>query len=75
MMIIMQPGATKEHVNNVIKSIKKYELSAHTIVGVEHTVIGVVGENHGVPTSVFESLPFVQSVHLIRYINHIYYLF
>ena len=65
MMIIMQPGATKEQVENVIDHIKKYNLSAHTSVGVEQTVIGVVGENHTVSPSVFESLPDVQAVQRI----------
>ena len=65
MIIIMQPGASKEQVENVIDHIKKNHLSAHTIVGVEQTVIGVVGENHGVSPSVFESLPNVQAVQRI----------
>jgi len=62
MMIIMQPGATREQVDNVITQIKKQNLSAHAIVGVEQTIIGAVGDSHKVPTHVFESLPNVQAV-------------
>ena len=65
MMIIMQPGATREQVENVIKHIKKNKLSAHTIIGVEQTIIGAVGDSHKVPTHVFESLPNVQAVNRI----------
>ncbi len=61
-MIIMQPGATREQVDNVITQIKKQNLSAHAIVGVEQTKIGAVGDSHKVSMHVFESLPNVQSV-------------
>jgi 3-deoxy-7-phosphoheptulonate synthase len=65
MIIIMQPGSTREQIENVIDHIEKHHLSAHTSVGVEQTVIGVVGENHGVSPSAFESLPNVQAVQRI----------
>jgi len=61
----MQPGATEEQVKNVIEHIEKHQLSAHTSIGVEQTVIGVVGENHDVSPSAFESLPNVQAVQRI----------
>jgi len=61
----MQPGATEGQIKNVIEHIEKHQLSAHTSVGVEQTVIGVVGENHDVSPSAFESLPNVQAVQRI----------
>ena len=64
-MIIMQPGATKEQVENVIKYIEENNLSAHSIHGVEQTVIGAVGDSHSMSTHIFEALPFVQSVQRI----------
>ncbi len=64
-MIIMEPGATKEQIENVIKYIEKNNLSAHSIVGVEQTIIGAVGDSHSTSTHIFESLPFVQSVQRI----------
>jgi 3-deoxy-7-phosphoheptulonate synthase len=65
MMIIMQPGASQEQIGHVIELIEVQRLSSHTIVGVEQTIIGAVGESHDVPTSVFETLPGVQAVQRI----------
>lgn len=65
MMIIMHPGATKEQVDHVIEHIQEHHLSAHTIVGVEQTIIGAVGESHTVPTSAFETLSGVMAVQRI----------
>ena len=65
MMIIMIPGATQEQVHRVIERIEKENLSAHTIVGVEQTIIGAVGESHTVEASLFETLPGVQAVQRI----------
>ena len=65
MMIIMQPGATREQVDNVIRYVEKNNLTAHSIFGVEQTIIGAVGDSHSISTHIFESLPFVQSVQRI----------
>lgn len=62
MMIIMNPGATKEQIAHVIAHIEEQNLTAHVIEGVEQTVIGAVGESHTVPKEVFEVLPGVLSV-------------
>ncbi len=64
-MIIMYPGATEEQVAHVIEHIEEVNLSAHTIVGVEQTIIGAVGESHTVEASTFETLPGVQAVQRI----------
>ena len=64
MMIIMEPGSTREQIDNVIGRVHDNKLSAHTNVGDEQTIIGVVGENH-VSTNIFESLPNVREVHCI----------
>lgn len=65
MMIIMEPGATKKEVENVVTCIEKNNLSAHSIVGVKQTIIGAVGESHRVSPHIFESLPAVQAVQRI----------
>jgi 3-deoxy-7-phosphoheptulonate synthase len=65
MMIIMQPGASQEQIAHVIAHIEEQRLAAHTIIGVEQTIIGAVGESHGIPASVFETLPGVQAVQRI----------
>jgi 3-deoxy-7-phosphoheptulonate synthase len=64
-MIIMQPGATQVQIDHVIEHIEEHHLSAHTIVGVEQTIIGAVGESHAVPTSAFETLSGVLAVQRI----------
>jgi 3-deoxy-7-phosphoheptulonate synthase len=65
MMIIMQPGATMEQIENVIAAIEKQHLSSHVIEGVEQTIIGAVGEGHYVAKEVFEALSGVLSVQRI----------
>lgn len=62
MMIIMNPGASKEQIAHVIAHIEENNLSAHVIEGVEQTIIGAVGESHAVPKEIFEVLPGVMSV-------------
>lgn len=62
MMIIMNPGASKDQVAHVISHIEENNLSAHVIEGVEQTIIGAVGESHNVPKEIFEVLPGVMSV-------------
>ena len=62
MLIVMQPGAKKEEVQNVIAAIELQNLSAHIIEGVEQTVIGAVGDSHSVAKEIFEILPGVLNV-------------
>lgn len=62
MMIVMQPGASKEEVQDVVKEIADRGLNSHVIEGVERTVIGAVGDSHTVSTDAFSVLPGVESV-------------
>jgi 3-deoxy-7-phosphoheptulonate synthase len=43
MIIVMNPGASREEVNDVVARIKSLSLDAHLSEGEEHTIIGVVG--------------------------------
>jgi 3-deoxy-7-phosphoheptulonate synthase len=65
MMIIMQPGATREQIDNVIAEIEKQKLTSHPIFGVEQTIIGAVGDGHYVAREIFEALPGVMEVQRI----------
>ncbi|MCF6278691.1 MAG: 3-deoxy-7-phosphoheptulonate synthase [Anaerolineales bacterium] len=65
MMIVMRPGATQAEIDHVIEHIEENHLSAHSIIGVEQTIIGAVGESHRVATSVFETLDGVLTVQRI----------
>lgn len=62
MLIVMQPGASRTQIKNVISAIEKQNLSAHLIEGVEQTVIGAVGDSHSVAKEIFEILPGVLTV-------------
>ncbi len=65
MMIIMQPGATREQIDNVIERVQENKMSAHTNVGVDQTIIGAVGKNYDNKNSsnnLFASMPNVQQV-------------
>ncbi len=62
MMIIMHPTASKQEVQAVIACIADRGLSSHVIEGVERTVIGAVGDSHGVSPDVFSILPGVETV-------------
>ena len=62
MMIIMQPGATREQISTVIDRVHENRMEAHTNVGTRQTIIGVVGNNHNLATDQFSSLPNVQAV-------------
>lgn len=62
MMIVMQPGASKEEVQDVVGEIAARGLNSHVIEGVERTVIGAVGDSHTVSTDAFSVLPGVESV-------------
>ncbi|MFL5762168.1 MAG: 3-deoxy-7-phosphoheptulonate synthase, partial [Thermomicrobiales bacterium] len=43
MIIVMNPGASREQVNDVVARIRSLSLDAHLSEGEEHTIIGVVG--------------------------------
>ncbi|NOY99012.1 MAG: 3-deoxy-7-phosphoheptulonate synthase [Chloroflexi bacterium] len=62
MMIIMKPRSTQEQLDEVIVAVEASGLTPHVIVGVEHTVIGAVGDGYLVPTETFEFLDGVESV-------------
>ncbi len=62
MLIIMQPGAGREQIENVLAAIERQNLSSHIIQGVEQTVIGAVGDSHSIGKEVFEILPGVAGV-------------
>ncbi len=46
MIIVMEPRATREQLDSVVKKIQDAGLGTHLSVGVERTVIGVVGDSH-----------------------------
>jgi 3-deoxy-7-phosphoheptulonate synthase len=65
MMIIMKPSATPQDVEHVIEKIKSVGLAVHLSQGVATTIIGAIGEAHGLPTDQFEVMDGVESVQRI----------
>jgi 3-deoxy-7-phosphoheptulonate synthase len=46
MIVVMEPHATRERVDAVVKKIQEAGLGTHLSEGVERTIIGVVGDSH-----------------------------
>ena len=65
MMIIMKSNATPQDVEHVIEKVKSAGLSVHLSQGVETTIIGAIGETHGLTTDQFEVLDGVEAVQRI----------
>jgi 3-deoxy-7-phosphoheptulonate synthase len=63
MMVIMKPGHTREEFEAVMNRVKEVGLDGHAIVGVERTVIGVVGldREHPELADDLEVMPGVES--------------
>ncbi|MDA0991819.1 MAG: 3-deoxy-7-phosphoheptulonate synthase [Verrucomicrobia bacterium] len=47
MLVVMQRGASKQEINDVSKEIESMGYTPHLITGVEHTVIGAIGDERG----------------------------
>lgn len=47
MIIVLKPGCTEEDIKTVVKKVEELGFRAHTIQGVERTVIGAVGDERG----------------------------
>ena len=43
MVVIIEPNATKEQVENVVKHLEEYGFQIHKSVGVQSTIIGAIG--------------------------------
>jgi len=61
MIVIMQPGATPDDVQQVVHIIRERGLRDHVIVGTERTVVAVIGDERPVDLSVLESMPTVDA--------------
>jgi len=62
-LIIMEPHANEEHVERVVSAIEQLkDFRAHVSQGVEHTIIGVIGNVGLVDKAEFETLPGVGRV-------------
>ncbi len=44
MIVVMKPNAKEEHINNIIERLKEAGFGINKSVGVDYTVIGMVGD-------------------------------
>ena len=62
MIIVMKPKAKEEHINNIIERIESAGLRIDKSVGVDYTVIGVVGDTVKIDRELISSLPGVSKI-------------
>ena len=62
MIIVMKPNTKEEHINSIIKRIKNAGLKIDKSVGVDYTVIGVVGDTGKIDRELISSLPGVSKI-------------
>jgi len=62
MMVIMRKGHTDQELTDILKRLEEVGLSGHTIVGVERTVVGVVGQVYPGLADDLETMPGVDDI-------------
>ena len=62
MIILMEHGAPKRDIDFVLSKIEERGFRAHPSIGVERTIIGVIGDNTRDSIPYFQQLPGVESV-------------
>lgn len=62
MILVLKPGAPREQVDELIGRIKTMGLDVHISVGVDTTIIGLVGDTTKLDRLVFSSYDIVQNV-------------
>jgi len=62
MVVVMEAGASKEHVNHVVALVREMGLKDHVIQGTERTVVAVIGDERYKDSTVLEQAPMVERV-------------
>jgi len=62
MIVVMKPGATKEHVTHVVELVREYGLKDHVIRGSDRTVIACIGDKRMVDKGAIENAPMVDRI-------------
>jgi len=60
MIVVMNPDATQEQIDNVVELIHDMDMKEHVIKGTELTVVAVIGDDRKKEPDTFESMPGVQ---------------
>lgn len=67
MIVVMKEGASQSEIDRVMELLKSKGLGAHLSVGVETTVIGVIGAKEKVHELGIETLPGVEKIVTVSY--------
>jgi len=62
MIVVMKPGADKQHIQHVIDLVRDYGLKEHPIYGTDRTVIACIGDKRMVDKGAIENAPMVERV-------------
>jgi 3-deoxy-7-phosphoheptulonate synthase len=62
MMVIMKKGYAEDELTAILKRLEEVGLSGHTIVGIERTVVGVVGQVYPGLADDLETMPGVDDI-------------
>ena len=62
MIVVMKPGAEKEHVKHVVNLVREFGLKEHVIYGTDRTVIACIGDKRTVEKDAIENAPMVEKV-------------
>ena len=62
MIVVMKPNAKEEHINNIVKRLENAGLGIHKSIGVDYTIIGMVGDTSKIDRDLISSLPGVSKV-------------
>ena len=67
MIIVMEPGASRDAVEAVEKRIRAAGLEVHVSRGVERTLVGAVGDERVFEPDMFEAMPGVErAMHIVK---------
>lgn len=62
MVIVMESHATEEDVRRVVERVEALGLKAHPVIGVERTIVGVIGDERLIQKEQLSLIPHVESV-------------
>ena len=62
MIVVMKPGATKEHVRHVVELVREFGLTDHVIYGTDRTVVACLGDKRAVDKGAIENAPMVERI-------------
>jgi len=62
MIVVMQPGASKQAVQHVVDLVREMGLKDHVIWGTNRTVVACIGDKRQVDKTAIENAPFVERI-------------